>query len=73
MNDHAPASEADDPFDLARFLEAQADTYDRAVRELRSGQKRSHWMWLVFPQFRGLGTSSTSHHYAIGSLTEARE
>jgi uncharacterized protein (DUF1810 family) len=68
-----PSSTAvQDPFDLARFLEAQADTYAQAVHELRSGQKRSHWMWFIFPQFDGLGRSSTGHYYAIKSLPEAR-
>ena len=63
---------ADDPFDLARFLEAQADTYAQAVRELRSGQKRSHWMWFVFPQIDGLGASATARRYALKSLAETR-
>ena len=61
-----------DPFDLARFLSAQADDYDRALAEVRSGRKRTHWMWYVFPQLDGLGVSSTARHYAIKSLDEAR-
>lgn len=61
-----------DEFDLERFLKAQQDDYDRALGELRAGRKRSHWMWYVFPQLRGLGTSHMSHHYGIGSLDEAR-
>lgn len=60
-------------YDLARFVGAQADTYAQARLELRSGQKRSHWMWFIFPQFKGLGASATSLHYAIRSLDEARE
>ena len=44
-----------DPFDLERFVAAQSDTYQRAVAELRSGRKSSHWMWFVFPQMTGLG------------------
>jgi uncharacterized protein (DUF1810 family) len=62
-----------DSFDLARFLEAQADTYAQAVSELGSGRKRSHWMWYVFPQFDGLGASATSRRYSIKSLSEAQE
>ena len=61
-----------DPYDLTRFVEAQEDDYAQALRELRAGRKRTHWMWYVFPQFRGLGVSPTSEHYAIKSLDEAR-
>lgn len=68
-----PSVVKQDPFDLVRFIEAQADNYEQAVHELRSGQKRSHWMWFIFPQFDGLGTSATSHRYAIKSLQEAHE
>lgn len=68
-----PSSARQDPFDLVRFVDAQADTYAHAVHELRSGQKRSHWMWFIFPQFDGLGMSATSQRYAIKSLPEARE
>ncbi len=70
----SPGSAAEqDPFNLARFIEAQAGVYGRVVDELRSGQKRSHWMWFIFPQFEGLGVSATSHYYAIKSLPEAKE
>jgi uncharacterized protein (DUF1810 family) len=62
----------DDPFDLARFVSAQATTYERAVDELRKGHKRSHWMWFVFPQLAGLGHSSMAQHYGITGLAEAR-
>ncbi len=60
-------------FDLERFVTAQdADgTYDRALDELRSGHKRSHWMWFVFPQIAGLGSSATARLYALASLEEA--
>ncbi len=63
-----------DPFQLSRFLAAQDanDTYGRALSELRAGCKASHWMWFVFPQFSGLGQSTTSRRYAIQSLAEAR-
>jgi uncharacterized protein (DUF1810 family) len=60
-----------DPFDLARFLKAQAGVYDQVGDELRSGQKRSHWMWFIFPQFQGLGRTDTADYYAIRSLEEA--
>jgi uncharacterized protein (DUF1810 family) len=61
-----------DPYDLARFVDAQASTYERALAELRRGRKSSHWMWFVFPQLAGLGRSATAQHYGIRSLAEAR-
>src|ERR1041385_777014 len=61
----------DDPFNLTRFLDAQAGDYERALAEIQSGRKRSHWMWYIFPQFDGLGFSATSKHYAIKSVAEA--
>jgi uncharacterized protein (DUF1810 family) len=63
---------ADDPFDLTRFVVAQAPVYRAVVEELRSGRKRGHWMWFVFPQLRGLGGSPTAVRYGISSLQEAR-
>ena len=60
-----------DAYDLNRFVQAQAPLYDVALDELRSGRKRSHWMWFVFPQFAGLGASATSVHYAVKSAAEA--
>jgi uncharacterized protein (DUF1810 family) len=63
---------ADDPFDLTRFVVAQAPLYDTVVEELRGGRKRSHWMWFVFPQLRGLGSSPAAVRYGISSLQEAR-
>ena len=62
----------DDPYDLNRFVRAQQDDYERALSEIRSGQKRTHWMWYVFPQIDGLAFSPTSKHYAIKSVEEAR-
>ncbi|MEQ4518057.1 DUF1810 domain-containing protein [Pseudarthrobacter sp. B907] len=64
----------DDPFKLVRFEEAQdaVGTYQRALSELRAGDKRSHWMWFIFPQVAGLGLSPTSRKYALSSLDEAR-
>jgi uncharacterized protein (DUF1810 family) len=59
-------------FDLDRYLSAQTSVYGEALAELRSGQKRSHWMWFIFPQIEGLGHSATSIRYAIKSLEEAR-
>jgi uncharacterized protein (DUF1810 family) len=61
-----------DPHELERFVDAQRDEYGDALAELRRGRKRSHWMWFVFPQFAGLGSSPTSQRFAIRSLDEAR-
>jgi uncharacterized protein (DUF1810 family) len=61
-----------DPFDLKRFADAQAPVYRSVVDELRGGRKRSHWMWFVFPQLRGLGSSPMAARYGISSLEEAR-
>jgi len=61
-----------DPFDLNRFARAQEADYERALAEIQSGRKRSHWMWYIFPQFAGLGLSALSQRYAINSLAEAR-
>jgi uncharacterized protein (DUF1810 family) len=64
----------DDPYDLERFVAAQdaGGTYARAVDELRRERKTSHWMWFVFPQIAGLGSSPMSRKFAIGSLAEAQ-
>jgi uncharacterized protein (DUF1810 family) len=61
-----------DPYDLGRFQQAQEDDYEQALSEITNGRKRSHWMWYIFPQIDGLGSSSTARHYAIKSLDEAR-
>lgn len=58
---------------LDRFLTAQENSFEKAVAEIKMGRKRSHWMWYVFPQFKGLGFSKTSAFYAIKSLEEAME
>jgi uncharacterized protein (DUF1810 family) len=63
---------ATDPFNLDRFVTAQAPVYDTALAELRAGKKRSHWMWFIFPQLRALGHSRTAQHYGIASLDEAQ-
>jgi uncharacterized protein (DUF1810 family) len=61
-----------DPYNLSRFLQAQEDDYEQALSEIVSGRKRTHWMWYIFPQVDGLAFSSTSKHYSIKSLDEAR-
>src|SRR5262245_50096347 len=60
-----------DPFHLQRFVDAQSGVIDQVYAELRAGQKRSHWMWFIFPQIRGLGSSRMAQEFAISSLTEA--
>ncbi len=60
-----------DPFNLQRFLDAQAPQLADVLDELRRGRKVSHWMWYFFPQLRGLGLSSTAQFYGITSLDEA--
>src|SRR5207244_1767587 len=59
MTDGNGARDAADPHDLNRFVQAQEDDYNRALAEIKSGRKRSHWMWYIFPQFEGLGSSAT--------------
>jgi len=71
MESHEYANESDS-FNLARFVVAQEGIFEAALAELRRGRKRSHWMWFIFPQIEGLGSSSTSKKYAIRSLDEAR-
>lgn len=61
-----------DPFNLTRFVEAQAESYETALSEIRRGAKRSHWMWFIFPQIAGLGMSGMARRYAIVSIEEAR-
>src|ERR1044072_6532264 len=59
-------------YDLARFVAAQDPQYAQVLNELRAGHKTSHWMWYVFPQIQGSGSSDTSRYYAVASLAEAR-
>ena len=59
-----------DPYNLQRFLNAQESTFDQARAELEMGQKQSHWMWFIFPQIKGLGSSPTAQRFAIASLDE---
>ena len=60
-----------DPYGLTRFVQAHADDYEQALSEIRSGRKRSHWMWYIFPQYDGLGSSAISKRYAMRSPAEA--
>ena len=62
----------EDPFDLDRFVEAQDGVFEEALAEIRDGQKTTHWMWFIFPQFEGLGLSPTSLRYSIKSADEAK-
>ena len=71
MSDENVLRGSSDPFNLDRFVQAQEDDYEQALAEIRSGRKRSHWMWYIFPQIDGLGFSSTSRRYAIKSVAEA--
>src|SRR3954469_21864401 len=61
-----------DPYDLDRFVRAQRGVYEQALAELVAARKRSHWMWFIFPQVAGLGSSLMSERYAIGSMAEAQ-
>ena len=61
-----------DPFNLERFVAAQAPLFETVLAELKTGRKQTHWMWFVFPQLRGLGHSSTAQFYGISSVAEAR-
>jgi uncharacterized protein (DUF1810 family) len=60
-----------DPYNLQCFVDAQNPVYDKVCSELREGRKRSHWMWFVFPQIEGLGSSQLARQFAISSLAEA--
>jgi uncharacterized protein (DUF1810 family) len=62
----------DDPFHLNRFVRAQENDYEEALSEIKGGRKRTHWIWYIFPQIDGLAFSSTSKHYSIKSIAEAR-
>jgi uncharacterized protein (DUF1810 family) len=61
-----------DPYNLQRFVQAQDPVFERVLRELETGRKRSHWMWFVFPQFAGLGGSEMARRFAIGSAEETQ-
>ena len=72
MTDPSDSPDANDPYNLSRFVRAQEAEYEQALSEIEKGQKRSHWMWYIFPQIDGLASSSTSKHYAVKSVGEAR-
>ncbi len=72
VNDGQKQNDSNQAASLERFLAAQDESYLEALDEIRNGRKRTHWMWYVFPQFAGLGMSSTSQYYAIQSRDEAR-
>jgi uncharacterized protein (DUF1810 family) len=71
VTDPSDPGDAGDPHDLNRFVQAQESDYEQALSEVKSGRKRSHWMWYIFPQFDGLGFSATSKRYSIKSAAEA--
>ncbi len=62
----------DDPYNLQRFVQAQAPVFEQVLNELRNGRKHTHWMWFVFPQITGLGRSEMARRYAITGIAEAR-
>jgi len=64
--------QSNDPYNLQRFLDAQRGVYEQALAEIEDGQKSSHWMWFIFPQLDGLGSSPTAKRYAITSADEAK-
>ncbi len=72
MTSSRPEASVDDPYDLERFVRAQRDCYERALSEIRAGQKHTHWMWFIFPQIDGLGFSATAKIYSIKSIEEAK-
>ena len=61
-----------DEFDAKRFIDAQKNSYDMALAEIKSGRKQSHWMWYIFPQLKGLGKSGTSDFYGLNGLKDAK-
>jgi uncharacterized protein (DUF1810 family) len=72
MSNSDGSSGTDDPHDLSRFVRAQQNDFEQALSEITSGKKRTHWMWYIFPQVDGLAFSSTSKHYSIKSIEEAK-
>jgi uncharacterized protein (DUF1810 family) len=72
MSDLTNSPSTDDPYHLSRFVHAQQEDFERALAEINSGKKRTHWMWYIFPQLDGLAFSSTSKYYAIKSIEEAK-
>jgi uncharacterized protein (DUF1810 family) len=72
MSNTSDSHRTDDPYHLSRFVRAQQDDFEQALAEISNGKKRMHWMWYIFPQIDGLAFSSTSKHYAIKSIEEAK-
>jgi uncharacterized protein (DUF1810 family) len=72
MANSSDSRSTDDPYNLSRFLQAQEAEYEQAPAEIKSGHKRTHWMWYIFPQIDGLAFSPTSQYYSIKSVEEAR-
>jgi uncharacterized protein (DUF1810 family) len=72
MATNAETTQAGDPHNLQRFFQAQEGDYARALSEIRAGRKRSHWIWYIFPQIDGLGSSPTTRKYSIKSIAEAK-
>ncbi len=72
MTNSNESRRSDDSYNLNRFVQAQEDDYKQALSEIRSGKKRTHWMWYIFPQIDGLAFSSTSKRYSIKSVEEAK-
>lgn len=70
--DESLADSGPDPYDLQRFVDQQDRVYETVLAELRAGRKRTHWIWFVFPQLRGLGRSPMAERYGVSSLDEAR-
>jgi uncharacterized protein (DUF1810 family) len=71
VTDARDPGDTGDPYDLNRFVQAQKLDYDEALLEIKRGRKTSHWMWYIFPQVDGLGSSPTSRFYSIKNLAEA--
>ena len=71
MTDASDSRVASDPYDLNRFVQAQKAVYDEALLEVKRGRKSSHWMWTIFPQIDGLGSSECARRYSIKSIEEA--
>lgn len=72
LSETTQITHSDDPHNLDRFVRAQEDDYEQALAEIKSGRKKSHWMWYIFPQLDGLAFSSTSRLYSIKNLEEAQ-
>lgn len=73
LSDESRKMASTDPYDLKRFIDAQEGVYETALAELKNGQKRTHWMWFIFPQVDGLGLSETSKFFAIKNIEEVRQ